>query len=139
MVPQQLLARVHSVKPRGSALEAMALTGAYMSISEARWSSLLVNHWAENTGVNYLVIRGYSASADIAMITSAVHLRTIRPNTRVWIEYVRSAENIADIPSRPDDPGTIVSIEALGTRRVDFSFLRFSRGTIVIVYTWGEW
>ena len=76
----------------------MALTGEYMSIPEQRWASHLVNHWADNTGgANYSVIRGYSASKDFAIMLNVFHLRTTRSNTRVWIEYVKSAENMFNI------------------------------------------
>ena len=91
----------------------MALTGAYMSIPEHRWASRLVNHWADNTGANYSVIRGYSASKDAAIMLNVFHLRTTRSNTRVLIEYVKSAENIADVPSHPDDPGSLASLLTL--------------------------
>lgn len=49
------------------------------------------------TGV---ALKGYSSSEDIARLVFSYHVRLVHMQTRVWVEYVPSAANIADDPTR---------------------------------------
>ena len=78
-----------------------------------------VNHFADNTAANGAAIKGYSPAPDIARLVGAYHLRIARLGARIWIEYVPSAANIADMPSR----GNFELVESIGAKRIPFIFL----------------
>ena len=59
-------------------------------------------HFADNTAANAAAKRGYSSSPDLALLVSSMHLRIARLGIRIWIEFVPSALNFADAPSRSD-------------------------------------
>jgi len=122
-VPQELLAKMHSLQPRDNpinALETMALVGAYFSLPPSEISGSDVNHFGDNTAANGCVTCGYSKASDMARMASAHHLLISRLRTRVWIEWVPSASNVADLPSRPDEPGTLEKLAPLHATAIDF-------------------
>ena len=92
----------------------MALTGVYESLHPRAFAGLDVNHFADNTGANGATIRGYTGNPDMARMIACHHLRTARIGTRVWVEWVKSQSNIADLPSRPYEPGALRPILDMG-------------------------
>ena len=60
-----------------------------------------VLHFVDNTGALSNLIHGYARDAAAAPLVNAYHLLAARYRIRPFFEYVPSAENIADIPSRP--------------------------------------
>ena len=61
--------------------------------------------FADNTAANGATVKGYSSAPDIARLINKFYLRLARlSSTRVWIEYINSSRNLADIPTRLDDP-----------------------------------
>ena len=53
-----------------------------------------------NTGALSLLVHGYSSRPDCARLVNAFHLLQARLRFRAWFEWVPSAANIADLPSR---------------------------------------
>ena len=111
VVPQNVLEQLNDLRTRRSQicpLECIALEAAYFHPElEAYFKSRNVIHFADNTAANGAVINAYSSAPDLARIVYTYTLRTASLSTRVWVEYVPSAANIADGPSRPDDENTL--------------------------------
>ena len=77
-----------------------SLAGAFpSSISRRR-----VVHWIDNTSAISCLLNGYSGKPDSALLVNAFHLFNARDSVRahVHFEYVESAANVADLPSRLD-------------------------------------
>ena len=73
-----------------------------------------VNHFIDNTAALSAFVNGYSASTDMAKMSNMLWLLVAGMRTRPYLEYVPSASNIADLPSR----GKYELLERLGARRV---------------------
>jgi hypothetical protein len=127
-VPQHVLLALHQLKARKqpiTSLETMVLAGVYFSLDVSLFEGHDVNHFGDNTGANGAAVRGYSAAPDIAQMVGAMVLHHAHHGIRVWFEYVASASNIADNGTRPDVPGNLESLLALGGRRVSFVYPSF--------------
>ena len=46
------------------------------------------------------IIHGYARKSDLARLTNVFHLQLARLRTDVYLDYVPSKANIADLPSR---------------------------------------
>lgn len=82
-----------------------------------------VLHFADNKAANAGAVKGSSSSPDMARIVSALHLRWVELQISPWIEFVKSAANLADLPSRVPDQGVAQAtalIRAMGAVRVPF-------------------
>ena len=77
-----------------------------------------VLHFADNTAANSGVVRGYSAAADLARIAGAMHDQWSILGIDPWVEYVSSASNLADLPSRCEYSWLLKH----GARRVTWRF-----------------
>ena len=61
--------------------------------------------FADNTAAYGATVKGYRSAPDIARLINKFYLRLARlSSTRVWIEYVNSSRDLADIHTRLDDP-----------------------------------
>jgi len=122
LVPAKVFKLVHDLRAREKhicTLETMALIAVYINPGlQEDLRGADVNHFADNTAANGAAIKGYSPAPDIARLVGAYHLRIARLGARIWIEYVPSAANIADMPSR----GNFELIESIGAKRIPFVF-----------------
>jgi hypothetical protein len=102
--PAKVFQPVHDLRAREKhicTLETMALIAVYINPGlQEDLRGADVNHFADNTAANGAANKGYSPAPDIARLVGAYHLRIARLGARIWIEYVPSAANIADMPSR---------------------------------------
>ena len=57
-------------------------------------------HWVDNTSAIAALTKGYSAQPDSARLVHALHAWCAVTRTAIWFEYVPSAANAADEPSR---------------------------------------
>ena len=71
-------------------------------------------HFVDNTSAIYCSIKGYSSDADTAALVHLLHAVMCELDVSVWFEYVPSAENISDGPSRADSELLV----NLGAKRV---------------------
>jgi hypothetical protein len=55
----------------------------------------------DNISALSAVVHGYSGKPDMARLANLYNLARAKHSIDVWCEYVPSAENIADIPSKP--------------------------------------
>jgi hypothetical protein len=122
LVPAEVFQLIHGLKARKKhicTLETMALIAVYINPNlQDSLRGADVNHFADNTAANGAAIKGYSPAPDIARLVGAYHLRIARLGARIWIEYVPSAANIADMPSR----GNFELVESIGAKRIPFIF-----------------
>ena len=80
-----------------------------------------VIHFADNVAANTAVIKGGSSAPDMARIVAALHIRLVSKSIRLWIEFVKSEANLADLPSR----GEFDLICAMGASRIPFQIPPF--------------
>ena len=66
-----------------------------------------VRNFADITGANGAIIRGYTRNPDVARMTACHHPRTACISIRVWVDWDQSQAHIADLPSRPYEPGAL--------------------------------
>jgi hypothetical protein len=77
----------------------------------------MVFHFADNQAANGVAVKGYSGSRDLAKVVRIMQDTWSMLRIDPWIEYVRSAANLADQPSR----GELGPLLAMGAVRVDFN------------------
>jgi hypothetical protein len=115
-----LLAKLRERKTYICPLEEIALVAAYFNPALAAvFQDRDVNHFADNTAANGAAWRGYSPSVDLAMLSNTFHLQLLELHTRVWIEWVPSAANLSDDPTRDE---FAVLQEAFGAEEIPFVF-----------------
>ena len=59
-----------------------------------------VVQFQDNTCALSALINGHASKPDMGSIVNAFYLAQFRLRSRVWLEWVPSAANIADLPSR---------------------------------------
>ena len=60
-----------------------------------------VIYFEDNTCALSAMINGYASKEDMARLTNMYHLQNFFMNVDAWHDWVPSAANIADVPSRP--------------------------------------
>ena len=108
-VPDETLSALRSLREQEAfimALEEIALISVFFS---AELEKFFHNRdflcFADNQSANGATVKGYSSCPDIARLVNQFYLRLAQlSSSRVWIEYIDSARNFADIPTRLSDP-----------------------------------
>ena len=59
-------------------------------------------HFVDNQGALSALVKGSSSDVPASWIAHDVAARLFGMRSRVWFEYIESAANIADLPSRCD-------------------------------------
>jgi hypothetical protein len=59
-----------------------------------------VIHFIDNTGALSLLVHGYSSRADCARLVNSFHVLHCSLRCKTWFDWVPSAANISDLPSR---------------------------------------
>ena len=105
-VPQTLLLNLFRLRPQLNfifSLEALGIAAPYFC---PPLQHLLYGrdclHFGDNQASNGAMRNGYTSSRDVAQYVGNLHLRLAKLQIRWWIEYVPSAANISDLPSRRD-------------------------------------
>ena len=83
-----------------------------------------VVHFGDNQAANSVVIKVVFGSSDLNRIAGGFHRGLAASTTSIWIEWIRSELNIADLPSRSEN-GICPELSALGQRRFHLTFRRF--------------
>ena len=72
-------------------------------------------HFIDNTVALSAIVHGYASKPDLGAMVNSLHEAMMDLRCYVWAEWVPSAANIADWPSRPDKehlvPATAVYFE----------------------------
>ena len=82
-------------------LEVIAAVAVYSSLPE-QFRERDVIHFIDNTGALVGIAKGYSKDVDSARLINVYHTIAAAILVNTWFEYVPSAANIADLPSRVD-------------------------------------
>lgn len=103
--PQWLLSLLASHKERKTyigQLEAAAAAAPYFSLPASWWQDVPVLHYIDNQGALYGFIKGRSNDSDCNRLVFITLLQLAKLSCDVWFDYVPSAANIADLPTRLD-------------------------------------
>ena len=96
-------------------LEAVVCASPCMSLPESYFRNRTVLHYVDNQGALYSLINGRSNDFDMNRIVFVTLMRHTYLSCNVWFEYVPSASNIADLPTRLDSDA-IARLNSLGSR-----------------------
>jgi len=83
-------------------LEALAALSAYLSLPHV-FRSRKVSHYIDNQAALYSLIKGSSSDVDMNRVAFLLRSFYVRFRVDAWLDYVPSASNIADLPTRLDD------------------------------------
>ena len=83
-------------------LEAIAAVAPLFSLHRTWFEDRSVMHYIDNQGVLYSLINGRSNDADINRLVFIARLMLQKLRCDTWFDYVPSASNFADLPTRLD-------------------------------------
>mmetsp|Transcript_16082 Transcript_16082/g.36700 ORF Transcript_16082/g.36700 Transcript_16082/m.36700 type:complete len:515 (-) Transcript_16082:104-1648(-) len=95
-------------------LEALAALSAYLSLPQI-FRSRKVSHYIDNQAALYSLIKGSSADVDMNRVAFLIRAFYVRFRVDAWLDYVPSASNIADLPTRLDD-AALLRLNNVGVR-----------------------
>ena len=125
VIPQHVLEFFYELKAKKAficVLEELGIAAPYFStVLEHAFRDTDVLHFADNVAANTSAIKGGSSAPDMARIVAALHIRLVQESIRLWIEFVKSEANMADLPSR----GQFDLIRTMGAQRVPFQIPPF--------------
>jgi hypothetical protein len=81
-------------------LEALAAAAVMYTLPEDWLAGRDGYMWIDNMGAKYSLQKGSARKEDSARIVDSFSKRVASLGFRPWIEYVPSAQNVADLPSR---------------------------------------
>ena len=83
-------------------LEAAVAPAPFFSLPQEWFRDRPVMHYIDNQGALYSLINGRSRDVDINRLVFVTRMRLLRLNCDAWFDYVPSASNFADLPTRLD-------------------------------------
>ena len=96
-------------------LEAVVVASPYFSPDTARaLQNRNVMHYIDNQGACYSFIKGGSKDQDMNRAVFVGQMRMAQMSCHVWYDYVPSASNIADLPTRLD-ADAVIRLNRIGT------------------------
>ncbi|KAL1510245.1 hypothetical protein AB1Y20_006569 [Prymnesium parvum] len=96
------LARLRVQQTYIGQLEVAAALAPYWSLPPSIFRERAVSHYIDNQGALYSMIRGRSSDEGSNRLVFLARLRMHVLRADVWFDYVPSASNIADLPTRLD-------------------------------------
>ena len=97
-----MLERLFAIKKQYiGQLEMLAAMAVYTSLPDV-FRNALTLHWIDNQGVLWNMVDASASEPGCADIAHSTAKAQARLGVRVWYEYVASAANIGDMPSRGD-------------------------------------
>ena len=100
-------------------LEALATVLVYTTFG-ARLRGRKVYHFCDNTVALSAALHGYANQPDLADASNALHCAACGLRIDLWLEWVASKANLADVPSRPTHDQGVLG--RLGMREVRMVF-----------------
>ena len=101
-VPEELRRRFCVSKQKINQVELVAALLPYLTFP-GEFAGRPVLHWIDNTAALAALTKGYSKASDSAHLVHAFHAWVTTSLSSVWFEWVKSAANPADEPSRDLD------------------------------------
>ena len=115
--PPEWVALFDKIKQRATYIgqyELAAALAAIISVPEAWLRGRPVEIWIDNSGAVGSLVKGYSGVADCAKIVNLFHFAIAKIGVAsIWIDYVASESNPADVPSRLHEMSEEEAREAL--------------------------
>ena len=103
-VPTSIVKLLDEVRQRDTYIgqfEVIAAISAFLSFPPEFFEGRPVQLWIDNSGAIGCLIKGYSGKADCAKLVNAFHfVVATRGLASLYIDYVPTDSNIADVPSR---------------------------------------
>ena len=103
-VPASIVSLLDEVRKRDTYIgqfEVIAAISAFLSFPPEFFEGRPVQLWIDNSGAIGCLIKGYSGKADCAKLVNAFHfVVATRGLASLYIDYVPTDSNIADVPSR---------------------------------------
>jgi len=131
----EVIGRWHARRQYIGQLEALAAVATYYTLADgaplpdgSRSHALRgrdVIHYVDNFGALACLVKGDSRDPDIGRLAHVLSAILVSIRARPWMDYVRSAANIADLPSRFDIEGLWAFIPLPPSRHYGFKPLRF--------------
>ena len=103
-VPDEILASLLERKQQIGQAEMLGALVPYLSLPSGLAGRDVI-HWIDNTSAKAALVHGYSGLPDSARLAHIFHAWNMSLAARVWFEYVPSAANPGDEPSRVDLSG----------------------------------
>jgi len=113
LVSYELLAELEARRQQVGQLELLAAVAAYYTMATALRSRDVL-HFIDNTAAVAGIAKGFSAKPDSARIIHTYHALNVKIQAQVHFEWVKSEDNIADLPSR----GELGLLEEFGSRDI---------------------
>lgn len=96
-------------------LELAVASAVYFSLPECWFTGRAVLHYIDNQPACYSLIKGQSDAPDCNRLVFVTLMKLARMRCDAWFDYVPSASNIADLPTRLD-AGAFRRLEAVASR-----------------------
>ena len=84
-------------------MELLAVLSVVLTFGTSHLSGREVIFFVDNTSALSSYVHGYSRNTDLAAMSNLLHLALAQINCISWFEFVNSAANVADLPTRPQD------------------------------------
>ena len=108
-VPPALVALLDAIKQRETYIGQFELLGAiapFVSMPRSWFAGYPVELWIDNSGAMSALIKDYSGLPDCSRLVNMFHFAIARLGlASLWIDYVASESNPADVPSRAHELG----------------------------------
>ena len=133
-VPQALTALLDACKRRDTYIgqfEIMAAITPFISLPREWFEGYPVELWIDNSGAMSTLISGYSGVPDCARLVNIFHFAIAQLGiASLWIDYVPSESNPADVPSRAHEmsPEEAAAAMAEFGAKVDMHIPAFADG-----------
>ena len=116
-VPRALLALLQDRKQQIGVLETLGAAAPFTSLpNKFRGRDVIL--FIDNVGALVSLAKGYAKALDAARIVHSFHSVCAAVQSNVWMEYVASGANIADLPSRND----LALLQELGSEKFEIEW-----------------
>ena len=110
----QELAGERNLDTHINAMELLGLLAVVWTLGEEVLQDREVLMFCDNTAAMSAAVHGYARSPNMAALSNTLHLALASLRCSLWVEWVPSDANCADVPSRPHGPDTDAFYAALG-------------------------
>ena len=133
--PREMLAAWRTRQQYVGQLELLAAIAVYYSLADVLRGRKVV-HYIDNSGAMAILVKDYSSDIDSAQLVNTFYALTSALEVDVWFDYVKSAANIADWPSR----GQVAFAYEVNASRIEGDRLKFPKlgewGSVELALAW---